>query len=107
MAHIERRRTKDGGSRYEVRWRASGRERSKSFDRRKDADSFKAKIEGDELVGLVSDPSVGKVTFAAYAQGWLASRVVKGRPAHRPTTATNASSSATSCRAWAPCRFGL
>jgi len=42
MPRIERRRTKDGGSRYEVRWRASGRERSKSFDRRKDADLFKA-----------------------------------------------------------------
>jgi integrase len=80
MAHLERRRTKGGESRYEVRWRAAGRERSKSFARRKDADSFKAKVEGDELIGLVTDPSTGKVTLAAYAADWLASRVVKGRP---------------------------
>jgi integrase len=80
MAHIDRRRTKDGESRYEVRWRAAGRERSKSFARRKDADSFKAKVEGDELVGLVTDPSMGKVTFATYAKEWLASRVVRGHP---------------------------
>ncbi len=79
MAHIQRRRTRTGEWRYDVRWRAGDQERSKSFARRKDADSYKAKVEGDELVGLVANPRVGKVGFAAYAKDWLDGRVVRGR----------------------------
>ncbi len=79
MAHIQRRRTTTGEWRYDVRWRAGDEERSKSFARRKDADAYKAKVEGDELVGLVADPRTGKVTFEAYATDWLAGRVVDGR----------------------------
>jgi integrase len=80
MAHVERRRTKDGSMRHEVRWRTADQHRSKSFLRRKDADAFRAKVEGDDLVGLVTDPSAGKVTLAKYSADWLESRVVKGRP---------------------------
>ncbi len=80
MAHIRRRRTTTGGWRYDVRWRAGNEERSKSFARRKDADAYKAKVEGDELIGLVADPRTGKVGFADYATDWLEGRVVSGRP---------------------------
>ncbi len=85
MAHIQRRRTTTGEWRYDVRWRAGDAERSKSFARRKDADAYKAKVEGDELVGIVADPRPGKVTFASYAAGWLDSRVVNGRPLSNST----------------------
>ncbi len=80
MAHIKRRRTKEGEWRYEVRWRAGLRERSKRFARRKDADAYRAKVEAEELVGLVADPRTGKATLETYAAGWLEARVVKGRP---------------------------
>ncbi len=80
MAHIQRRRMGSGVWRYDVRWRAGDSERSKSFARRKDADAYKAKVEGDELVGLVADPRTSKITFASYSSTWLESRVVNGRP---------------------------
>ncbi len=80
MAHIKRRSTAIGAWRYEVRWRTREGERSKRFVRRKDADAYKAKVEGDELVGFVTDPRAGKVTLSMYAAEWLTARVVKGRP---------------------------
>ncbi len=80
MAHIQRRRTTTGEWRYDVRWRAGDQERSKTFARRKDADAYRAKVEGDELVGIVANPRTGKVSFAPYAADWLDSRVVNGRP---------------------------
>jgi integrase len=80
MAHIKRRQTTNGEWRYEVRWRTGDLERSKRFTRRKDADAYRAKVEGDELVGLVTDPQAGNLTFSRYASDWLDARVVQGRP---------------------------
>ncbi|MHB8670445.1 MAG: tyrosine-type recombinase/integrase [Acidimicrobiales bacterium] len=80
MAHIERRRTQTGDVRYEVRWRVGDRERSKSFKQRRAADTYKRRLEAAELVGLVSNPKAGVETFEAYAERWLRTRLVKGRP---------------------------
>ncbi len=38
------------------------------------------KLGGDEIAGLVIDPSAGEVRFEAYAQRWIETRLVKGRP---------------------------
>lgn len=77
MAHVEKR--------AQGRWRArylgpDGRERSKTFDRRADAERFLTGIEHSKLVGSYIDPDDGRVTFAVYAKEWLATRV------HRPAT---------------------
>jgi len=80
MAHLERRRTKSGDWRYEVRWRVGSAERSKSFKQRQAADAYKRKLEAAELVGLITDPKAGAELFDAYAERWIETRLVKGRP---------------------------
>ncbi|MDQ4070445.1 MAG: N-terminal phage integrase SAM-like domain-containing protein [Actinomycetota bacterium] len=59
-----------------ARWR----EKSKTFERRVDAERFLTSIEPSKLSGLYVDPDAGRVTFAEYVQRWSASRV------HRATT---------------------
>jgi integrase len=87
MAHIEDRWHKadpDGeilqtarygtGRRYRVRYLdPDGRERNKSFDRKKDADNFKIQAEADVLRGTYLDPDAGKVTLRRYALDWASS----------------------------------
>ena len=101
MAHVEDRwrdaRTKqptdrDGtGRRWRVRYAdTEGRERSKSFDRRMDADRFRISVEADLLRGTYLDPDAGKITVRKYAEQWLGTRsmeitsraAVAGRIAH-------------------------
>lgn len=67
------------------RWRAryrdpSGRERSKHFDRKVDAQRFLTTVEAAKLRGQYVDPT-NMTTVAEYARRWVASRP------HRPTTA--------------------
>ncbi len=74
MAHVTRRQTR-GGVRYEVRYRApDGRERSKTFRTRRDADRFSVTVETDMLRGSWVDPSAGRITVEDYATSWLKSR---------------------------------
>ena len=48
MASIVKRTLKDGSSAYLVRYRmVDGGQRSRQFDRRRDADAFAAKVRGD------------------------------------------------------------
>jgi integrase len=87
MAHIEDRWEKvvDGRrvrtERYGTgkRWRAryldpDGRERSRTFARRVDAERFAATVTTDVLRGAYVDPSAGRVTFRDFADSWLAAR---------------------------------
>lgn len=54
---------------YEARWRdPDGRERSRSFDRKLDAQRFLATVEADKLRGSYIDPNAGKVTLQAFAE---------------------------------------
>ena len=64
MASIRKRR-----GRFEVRWRASGRQRSKTFTRKRDADRFKVEIERRAQLGSLfeADP----VRFGDYVDSWL------------------------------------
>jgi hypothetical protein len=76
MASVERRQalTPSGKVRtfYMVRWRdPSGRQRTKSYTRKVDAENKRKNIEADLLRDEYIDPSAGKVTFQEYAETWL------------------------------------
>jgi integrase len=89
MAHIERRvrcRTcggpfmsgscqKCGRQAGQMAYRAryidpTGRERSRSFSRKVDAERFLTTVESGKLQGTWTDPARGKVTFAAWLETW-------------------------------------
>ncbi len=73
MASIQRR--PDGT--WRVRYReASGVERAKHFERKGDAERFRATVQADLLRGTYLDPDAGKVTFAEFAGQWLAGQTV-------------------------------
>src|SRR5215203_3778541 len=82
MASIDRRRTKGGSTRYEVRYRTpEGRERSKTFATRKKAETYAAIAEADKARGAWIDPRDANITYGEVAKRWLASN-----PTKRPTT---------------------
>jgi integrase len=75
MSHIED-RWKRPGDRSRKRWRVryldpDGRERSKSFARKLDAENFQTQVDADLLRGTYLDPDAGRMTLRAYADGWV------------------------------------
>ncbi|HLG01745.1 MAG TPA: tyrosine-type recombinase/integrase [Acidimicrobiia bacterium] len=79
MAHIQKR----GPSRWRARYRGpDGRERSKTFKRRSDAERWVAGIEVSKAQGDWVDPALGQCTFAAWADEWAAT-IVDLRPSTR------------------------
>jgi integrase len=81
MGHIEDRWKRAGRKGTGLRWRAryldpDGRERSRSFGRKIDAERFLAEIEHSKIAGTYRDPDAGRVTLRKYAAGW-----VQGYPA--------------------------
>lgn len=86
-----RRPTDDGGSRFVyardrsgnkitagwmVKWRDhDGRQRTKRFDRKADADRFAAEVETDLARGTYVDPTAGRITLDAYIDRWLEAQV--------------------------------
>lgn len=78
MAHIEKR----GPGRWRARYRApDGRERSRTFERRSDAERW-LKTSGADLVrGDWTDPQLGRMRFAEWVDRWEAGLVEL-----RPTT---------------------
>lgn len=81
MAHITKRTTAGGESRYDVRWKALGRSQTKTFKRRADADAFRRALEADELRGVVVDVRRSSSPFGDFATAWLATRRrADGRP---------------------------
>jgi integrase len=74
MGYIEDLRGKKQGE-GRPRWRAryrdpSGRERSKSFARKVDAERFLVSVEDAKLRGAYVDPAAGRVPFAEWAERW-------------------------------------
>jgi len=65
---------------YDVRTRIDGRVVNKSFTTRKAADAWATQISHDKLTGVAIDPRSGDELFSHYAQRWLDTRRVKGRP---------------------------
>lgn len=79
MANMRTRETKHG-NRYDVKYIVDGKHYTRTFRRLDDARSYRRKVEGDELAGLVVDPRGGERLFGKYADEWLAHRLVRGRP---------------------------
>lgn len=72
MAHVEK-RTQAGTVRWRARYRApDGRERSRTFTRRTDAEQFLAQTEVDKSRGSWIDPARAQVLFGDWAERWLA-----------------------------------
>lgn len=61
---------------WRVRWRdpVSGKERSRQFSRKVDAERFLKTVESDVLRGTYVDPNAGKVLFKDYASEWLSTK---------------------------------
>jgi integrase len=72
------------GNRWRARYvDADGRERSRTFARKGDAERFLVATEADLLRGSYVDPQRAKLTLAAYAERWLAAQPL--RPSSRRT----------------------
>jgi integrase len=70
MAHIEKR--SDRRKPWRVRYRdPTGRERSRSFARKVDADRFMATVQADLIRGDWTDPRLSQVTVDEWAERWL------------------------------------
>jgi integrase len=77
MAHVEKR-----GDRWRARYRApGGRERSRTFTRKIDAERWNATQTADVARGQWVDPQKGRMTFAEWAARWQT-----GLHDYRPTT---------------------
>lgn len=80
MAHVERR----GADRWRARYRTpDGRERSRTFRRKVDAERFLTSVEHEKLSGSYVDPAAGRLTFRDYAEQWREVQI------HRAATATS------------------
>ena len=72
MAYIEKR----GDKRWRARYRGpDGREHSKTFDRKGDAERFLTTVEAAKLEGRWTDPSHGKTTFSKLARDVMDSKL--------------------------------
>ena len=82
MASIDRR----ANGRYRARWREypGGPQKSRHFDRKRDAERFLDAGRGDLAHGTYIDPAGGRMPFREYGEEWRAAQV------HRPSTAAQA-----------------
>jgi len=62
-----------------------GRSRSKTFDRKADAERFLISVAHSKLTGGHIDPTAGKVTFKSYAERWRLVRGIIDRFGERPS----------------------
>ncbi len=83
MASIEK-RTQGTKTTYRVAWREDGRQRSRTFDRYRDALAHKSATEHQLATGTYVSPT--KITFGDFARTWQAMQV------HRATTAAQVDS---------------
>lgn len=78
MSSIKR----DVSGAWRARWRdPDGRQRSRNFPRKTDAEAFLTSIDHSKLSGAYVDPAAGRITFRQYAEQWRSVQV------HRPSTA--------------------
>src|SRR5918996_2859616 len=72
MGHVER-RVWSGKASYRARYRdPAGRERSKSFRRKADAERWLAEIEHAKSRGTWTDPALGRIRFDDWLASWWA-----------------------------------
>ena len=71
MASVEK-RIRDGRTRWYARYRdPNGAQRTKSFDRKVDAERYLTGVEGAKLTGTYVDPTRSRVTLGAWADLWI------------------------------------
>lgn len=71
VASVTERRLSDGSKAYLVRFRTSdGKQRSKQFKRRRDADAYANVVEVDRRNGSLIDPRLGWVTISEWWDRW-------------------------------------
>jgi integrase len=72
------------GKRYRVRYLdPSGAERSKSFDKKGDAEFFLTEVKAELQRGTYVDPQAGKITLRKYAEDWLAGQTFEATTRER------------------------
>src|SRR6266540_1552578 len=82
MAHVESYRLRDGSKRYRARWNGiDGRERSRSFVLKKDADRFV--LEQQRRLSLGALYQAPPETLGEFAAGWLDRYALRVRPSTR------------------------
>ncbi len=80
MAHIQKR----GPSKYRARNRGpDGREHSRTFTRKGDAERYLATVEVEKSRGQWVDPSLARQTFGAFSERWLATQVHLAATTHQ------------------------
>ncbi|MGD9794743.1 MAG: tyrosine-type recombinase/integrase [Acidimicrobiia bacterium] len=71
MASIRKRDLATGGVAYLVRFRGpDGKERSRQFKRKRDAENYANSIEVDRAQGTVIDPRLGRITVTEWFERW-------------------------------------
>ena len=65
---------KTTSGRYEVRWREGTKQRSRTFDHRKDANQFETEVRRIRQFGGVVPKRIGGVTLGAFSAEWFASK---------------------------------
>ncbi len=71
MAHVQK-LIRRGKTRWQARYRdPAGKERTRLFDRRLDAERWLASAEASKLSGEWTDPTLGKTTVGVWAERWL------------------------------------
>ncbi len=75
MASVEK-RTRNGQVRWYARYRdPSGQQRTKTFDRKADAERFLTTIESSKLRGAYVDPARAKATVGTIAEQWMRGKI--------------------------------
>ena len=82
MAHIQKQVVTTAAGKSATRWQAryrgpDGKERTRRFDRKVDAENWLDANGADIARGAWIDPAAGKVTLRTYAERWLAQREVR------------------------------
>jgi integrase len=71
MASIEK-RTRNGRRRWYMRYRdPSGKQRTKTFDRKIDAERYLTTVESSKLTGTYIDPAAARLTVGVWSRRWL------------------------------------
>lgn len=100
MASVEK-RIRDGRVRWYARYRdPNGRQLSRSFDRKADAERFLTGVESSKLTGSYVDPALARLTVGEWAAQWFDGQV---HLSHRHGNATRASCASTSPRGGLVC----
>src|SRR3954469_19332954 len=63
------------GTSYQVKWRAGGKQHSRTFASHRAALEHKADVESQAHRGTPVDPSKGRLTFADWHRQWMGNRL--------------------------------